>query len=150
MTEIDFTNEGLNCLKCHHRHHENGNCVAVGGFCTAVPAAYCPLIPELIARAEAAEARNFELEKLLSAVKNMENFYPDEAEFFVNTKKDADDIAGKLLSAEARAEKADSERDAIITAINNGYKVGAITIKDPKFILPGIKSDGWYRTVKEE
>ncbi|MFQ6829942.1 MAG: hypothetical protein ACLRSY_09760, partial [Acutalibacter sp.] len=23
------------------------NCAAVGGFCTAVPAAYCPLIPEL-------------------------------------------------------------------------------------------------------
>ena len=28
-------------------HPDNGNCAAVGGFCTAVPAAYCPLIPEL-------------------------------------------------------------------------------------------------------
>lgn len=47
----------LNCLKCHYRHPDNGNCTAVGGFCTAVPAAHCPLIPELLARAEAAEAR---------------------------------------------------------------------------------------------
>lgn len=59
-------------------------------------------------------------------------------------------------SAEARAEKAESERDAIVTAINNGYRIGAITIRDPKFILPGIKIgpgitiNGWYRTVKEE
>lgn len=53
---MDFTKDGLNCLKCHHRHQDNGNCTAVGGFCTAVPAAHCPLIPELIARAEVAEA----------------------------------------------------------------------------------------------
>ena len=37
-------------------NQDNGNCMAVGGFCTSVPAAYCPLIPELLARAEAAEA----------------------------------------------------------------------------------------------
>lgn len=46
-----------NCVKCHYRHKDNGNCTAVGGFCTAVPAAYCPLIPELFARAEAAESK---------------------------------------------------------------------------------------------
>lgn len=46
-----------NCVKCHYRHKDNGNCTAVGGFCTAVPAAYCPLIPELIDRAEAAEKK---------------------------------------------------------------------------------------------
>ena len=52
-----------NCLRCHYRHKNNGNCTAVGGFCTAVPAAYCPLIPELIARAEAAEKRAEAAEK---------------------------------------------------------------------------------------
>lgn len=36
----------LNCKECHYMH-ENGNCTAVGGFCTAVPAAHCKLIPEL-------------------------------------------------------------------------------------------------------
>lgn len=54
---MDFTETGLNCLKCHYRHPDNGNCTATGGFCTAVPTAHCPLIPELKARAEAAEAR---------------------------------------------------------------------------------------------
>lgn len=47
---MEYTKNLMNCLKCHYRNHENGNCVAVGGFCTAVPAAYCPLIPELLAR----------------------------------------------------------------------------------------------------
>lgn len=41
-----------NCIGCHHMHPDNGNCTAVGGFCTAVPAAYCPLIPELRAENE--------------------------------------------------------------------------------------------------
>ncbi len=35
-----------NCISCDMQH-QNGNCLSVGGFCTAVPAAYCPLIPNL-------------------------------------------------------------------------------------------------------
>ena len=55
----------MNCLKCHYRHPDNGNCTAVGGFCTSVPAAYCPMIPELLARAEKAEReRNTAVEDL--------------------------------------------------------------------------------------
>ena len=44
--------EKPNCIGCHHTHPDNGNCTAVGGFCTAVPAAHCPLIPELRAELE--------------------------------------------------------------------------------------------------
>lgn len=44
-----------NCIGCSHLHPTNGNCTAVGGFCTAVPAAHCPLIPEL--RAEIAKLK---------------------------------------------------------------------------------------------
>ena len=36
----------LNCLRCEYEHKENGNCTAVGGFCTAVPAAYCKKLQE--------------------------------------------------------------------------------------------------------
>ena len=36
--------EKINCLRCNFRHTDNGNCTAVGGFCTAVQAAYCPLL----------------------------------------------------------------------------------------------------------
>ena len=62
-----------NCIGCHHMHPDNGNCTAVGGFCTAVPAAHCPLIPEL--RAEKEKLRT-ELEQVKverdAAVKDME------------------------------------------------------------------------------
>ena len=46
-----------------------------------------------------------------------------------------------------RAEKAERERDAAISTVNNAYRAGAITVKDPRFILPGVESKGWYRTV---
>lgn len=36
--------EKINCLRCNFRHTDNGNCTAVGGFCTAVAAAHCPLL----------------------------------------------------------------------------------------------------------
>ena len=51
-----------NCIGCPHIHPDNGNCEAVGGFCTAVPAAHCPLIPELRAENEKLRA---ELEKVM-------------------------------------------------------------------------------------
>ena len=40
--------ETLNCMKCKYRHEDNGNCTAVGGFCTAVPAAYCQLLRDFL------------------------------------------------------------------------------------------------------
>lgn len=36
--------ETVNCVRCDFRHKDNGNCTAVGGFCTAVPAAHCPML----------------------------------------------------------------------------------------------------------
>lgn len=41
-----------NCIGFPYIHPDNGNCTAVGGFFTAVPAAHCPLIPELRAENE--------------------------------------------------------------------------------------------------
>lgn len=38
----------VNCLRCHFRHEDNGNCTAVGGFCTAVQAAHCPLLRQYL------------------------------------------------------------------------------------------------------
>ena len=40
--------EKINCLRCNFRHTDNGNCTAVGGFCTAVTAAHCPLLREYL------------------------------------------------------------------------------------------------------
>lgn len=36
--------EIVNCIRCDFRHRDNGNCTAVGGFCTAVTAAHCPML----------------------------------------------------------------------------------------------------------
>lgn len=47
-----------NCIGCPHIHPDNGNCTAVGGFCAAVPAAHCPLIPELWAENEKLRAES--------------------------------------------------------------------------------------------
>lgn len=38
----------VNCLRCNFRHTDNGNCTAVGGFCTAVPSAHCPLLRQYL------------------------------------------------------------------------------------------------------
>lgn len=40
--------EKINCLHCNFRHTDNGNCTAVGGFCTAVPAAHCPMLQKYL------------------------------------------------------------------------------------------------------
>lgn len=40
--------ETVNCIRCDFRHKDNGNCTAVGGFCTAVAAAHCPLLREYL------------------------------------------------------------------------------------------------------
>ena len=38
----------VNCLRCRFRREDNGNCTAVGGFCTAVQAAHCPLLRQYL------------------------------------------------------------------------------------------------------
>lgn len=61
--------EKINCLRCNFRHTDNGNCTAVGGFCTAVPAAHCPLLREYLDTGLEPEA--VETVKLALAAKHM-------------------------------------------------------------------------------
>lgn len=46
-----------NCVNCEHMHKDNFNCTAVGGFCTAVPAAHCPKLKELIEKETASQSK---------------------------------------------------------------------------------------------
>lgn len=74
--------------------------------------------------------------------------YEDPEPYFVEQAITAiTDLLARAEAAEARAEKAERERDAAISTVNNAYRTGAITVKDPRFILPGVESKGWYRTV---
>ena len=62
--------ENVNCLRCHFRHEDNGNCTAVGGFCTAVQAAHCPLLREYLDTGlEPAEVERSKLEIEAGCVK---------------------------------------------------------------------------------
>lgn len=49
----------VNCLRCRFRHEDNGNCTAVGGFCTAVQAAHCPLLRQYLDTGMTPEAFQF-------------------------------------------------------------------------------------------
>ena len=46
-----------NCVNCEHMHKDNFNCTAVGGFCTAVPAAHCPKLKELMEKEAASQSK---------------------------------------------------------------------------------------------
>lgn len=46
-----------NCVNCEYIHRDNFNCTAVGGFCTAVPAAHCPKLKELMEKEAASQAK---------------------------------------------------------------------------------------------
>lgn len=73
--EILKDTQKVNCIGCDWVHQDNGNCTAVGGFCTAVPAAHCPLIPKLV-------EENARLKELL---KKTETRMKEEAGFSENT-----------------------------------------------------------------
>ena len=60
-----------NCIGCPHIHPDNGNCTAVGGFYTAVPAAHCPLIPELRAENEKLQADVVRFNDMLASYQNV-------------------------------------------------------------------------------
>ena len=77
--------ENVNCLRCHFRHEDNGNCTAVGGFCTAVQAAHCPLLREYL-------DTGFEPEEIndLASVREIS----PETEYAIN--KHADNIIERL------------------------------------------------------
>ena len=46
-----------NCVNCEHMYKDNFNCTAVGGFCTAVPAAHCPKLKELMEKEAASQSK---------------------------------------------------------------------------------------------
>lgn len=90
-----------NCLLCDSMH-ENGNCTEAGGFCTAVPAAHCPLIPKLRARAETAE----------SELEQRKVYYAQMVDALAAVdSKELKETKEKLNAAEARCKRLDEARE---------------------------------------
>ena len=85
-----------NCIGCPHIHPDNGNCTTVGGFFTAVPAAHCPLIPELRAENEKLRAELEQVKRALAmmwfAYENKDGEAPHEYE--IEARRAADKVLG--------------------------------------------------------
>ena len=90
-----------NCRMCDSMH-ENGNCTEAGGFCTAVPAAHCPLIPKLRARTETAE----------SELEQRKVYYAQMVDALAAVdSKELKETKEKLNAAEARCKRLDEARE---------------------------------------
>ena len=119
--------EKPNCIGCHHIHPDNGNCTAVGGFCTAVPAANCPLIPELRAENEKMRAELEQKSKLIAQ---------EAAEL---ERRDT-----LLKDQEAELEQVKAERDAAVDCCS-GYCASCLFVKDcAKHDMNDAAPTRWY------
>jgi hypothetical protein len=92
--------EKNNCLRCNFRHEDNGNCTAVGGFCTAIPAAHCPLLRQYLDTRLTPEEIND-----LASVREIS----PEAEYAIN--KHADSIIERLDKLLAQTDDDDRLRE---------------------------------------
>ena len=122
----------VNCLRCRFRHEDNGNCTAVGGFCTAVSAAHCPLLREYLDTELTPEEIND-----LASVREIS----PEAEYAIN--KHADNIIERLdkllhqTDDDARLrELAEADKDGRLVVLP--CKVGTATyyIRYPIAVYP--------------
>lgn len=142
--------EKVNCIRCNFRHEDNGNCTAVGGFCTAVPAAHCPLLRQYLDTRLTPEEIND-----LASVREIS----PEAEYAIN--KHADSIIERLDKLLAQTddddrlrELAEADKDGRVVVLP--CKVGDVVygFYGEKTILPMVakwietNTDGWCIAVQ--
>ena len=135
--------ETVNCLRCRFRHEDNGNCTAVGGFCTAVPAAHCPLLREYLDTGLEPEEIND-----LASVREIS----PEAEYAIN--KHADNIIERLdkllhqTDDDARLrELSEADKDGRLVVLpckvgDTVYKVITIQAQKPVLLETQVKTLG--------
>lgn len=105
-----------NCIGCHHMHPDNGNCAAVGGFCTAVPAAYCPLIPELRDENEQLQAEN---DRLGAELEKEEAARKKQADILYELRGQKYEQTTAIDQLRAENERLKRERDAAVKDISD-------------------------------
>ena len=135
--------KNVNCLRCRFRHEDNGNCTAVGGFCTAVPAAHCPLLREYLDTGLEPEEIND-----LASVREIS----PEAEYAIN--KHADNIIERLdkllhqTDDDARLrELSEADKDGRLVVLpckvgDTVYKVITIQAQKPVLLETQVKTLG--------
>ena len=139
-----------NCLRCRFRHEDNGNCTAVGGFCTAVQAAHCPLLREYLDTglepAMCANYKTFEDEAISKGVPFKRIVALMEA-----------DKAGRLAVLPCKPDgsmlnTSDPERPEIMKRIHFAvaYVCGGIVFHQPYNIFLENVAAGYIRPLNEE
>ena len=129
--------EKPNCIGCHHIHPDNGNCTAVGGFCTAVPAANCPLIPELRAENEKMRAELEQVKQESDAAVSDK----DEISLYQCKKK-------PITNADRIRQMTDDEMANFLDTIYDFFEDGGGKIVDGNVIYPGNMLD-WLQQPAE-
>ena len=145
--------ENVNCLRCHFRHEDNGNCTAVGGFCTAVQAAHCPLLRQYLDTGMTPEAfQSFVvfLQDLIGNQKASEAL--DRGRQLVKA-----DRAGRLVVLPCKPDgsmlnTSDPERPEIMKRIHFAvsYVCGGIVFHQPYNIFIENVAAGYIRPLNEE
>ena len=143
----------VNCLRCHFRHEDNGNCTAVGGFCTAVPAAHCPLLRQYLDTGMTPEAfQSFVVffQDLIGTQKASEAL--DRVRQLVKA-----DRAGRLVVLPCKPDgsmlnTSDPERPEIMKRIHFAvaYVCGGIVFHQPYNIFIENVAAGYIRPLNEE
>lgn len=143
----------VNCLRCRFRHEDNGNCTAVGGFCTAVQAAHCPLLRQYLDTGmtpEAFQSYVVFLQDLIGNQKASEAL--DRGRQLVKA-----DRAGRLAVLPCKPDgsmlnTSDPERPEIMKRIHFAvaYVCGGIVFHQPYNIFIENVSAGYIRPLNEE
>ena len=143
----------VNCLRCRFRHEDYGNCTAVGGFCTAVQAAHCPLLRQYLDTGMTPEAfQSFVvfLQDLIGNQKASEAL--DRFRQLVKADKDGRLVVLPCKPDGSMLNTSDPERPEIMKRIHFAvaYVCGGIVFHQPYNIFIENVAAGYIRPLNEE
>ena len=143
----------VNCLRCRFRHEDNGNCTAVGGFCTAVQAAHCPLLRQYLDTGMTPEAFQYYVVFLQDLIGNQKASEAlDRFRQLVKADRDERLVVLPCKPDGSMLNTSDPERPEIMKRIHFAvaYVCGGIVFHQPYNIFIENVSAGYIRPLNEE
>lgn len=142
----------VNCLRCRFRHEDNGNCTAVGGFCTAVPAAHCPLLREYLDTRLEPEEIDMDHEAAEQLRHLCRNCDLDRLEKLAEADRDGRLVVLPCKPDGSMLNTSDPERPEIMKRIHFAvaYVCGGIVFHQPYNIFIENVAAGYIRPLNEE
>lgn len=148
--------EKANCLRCNFRHEDNGNCTAVGGFCTAIPAARCPLLRQYLdtrLTPENVEALKLSaMGKAIAEITEFDGLPIDRLRELAEADKDGRLVVLPCKPDGSMLNTSDPERPEIMKRIHFAvaYVCGGIVFHQPYNIFLENVAAGYIRPLNEE